>query len=127
MMDIFLYLLTLINIIIYYNNYLRGVCMGLFGWILYFVLGVFLFFCLRYLEVKFSIKKYEKFIFSLIIWLLFCGICFHFAIPYTSDIFLVFVFLLLIDIVYCSYFLDKDFFDSNDKNILYYIILIFQI
>lgn len=98
--------------------------MGLFGWILYFVLGIILFFSIRFLDIHYKIKKNEKFIFSIIIWLVFCGICFHFAIPYTSDIFLVFVFLMIIDIMYCSYFLDRDFFDSGDKNILYYVLLI---
>ena len=78
--------------------------MGLFGWILYFILGIILFFSIRFLDIHYKIEKNEKFIFSIIIWLVFCGVCFHFAIPYTSDIFLVFVFLMIIDIMYCSYF-----------------------
>lgn len=98
--------------------------MGLFGWILYFILGIILFFSIRFLDIHYKIEKNEKFIFSIIIWLVFCGVCFHFAIPYTSDIFLVFVFLMIIDIMYCSYFLDRDFFDSGDKNILYYVLLV---
>ena len=98
--------------------------MGLFGWILYFVLGIILFFSIRFLDIYYKIKKNEKFIFSIIIWLVFCGVCFHFAIPYTGDIFLVFVCLMIIDIMYCSYFLDRDFFDSGDKNIIYYVLLV---
>ncbi len=98
--------------------------MGLFGWILYLVLGVILFFCICFLEQKYSIHKLQKFVFSIIIWLVFCGLCFHFAIPYTSDIFLVFVFLMITDIFYCSYFLDQDFFDKQEKRVFYYIILI---
>ncbi len=103
---------------------LRGVIMGLFGWILYIFLGIILFLCLCFLERKYSISRLQKFVFSIIIWLVFCGVCFHFAIPYTSDIFLVFVFLMIMDIFYCSYFLDQDFFDKQEKRIFYYIILV---
>ena len=98
--------------------------MGLFGWILYIIFGVLMFFCLCFLEKKYNISQLQKFIFSIVIWLLFCGGCFRFAIPYTSDIFLVFVFLMIVDIFYCSYILDQDFFDKQERRIFYYITLI---
>lgn len=98
--------------------------MGLLGWILYFIGSIILYFSLRYLEIKYLITKMERLIFSLIIWLVISQLFFHFAIPYTSDIFLVFVFLMVIDIFYHSYFLEEDFFDKSENNISYYIILI---
>ena len=52
------------------------------------------------------------------------GICINYAIKYVDNIFLSYVFLMVFDMIYVSYFLEKDFFDKNDKNINYYIILI---
>ena len=45
------------------------------------------------------------------------GICFNYAIKYVDNIFLSYVFLMVFDMIYVSYFLEKDFFDKNDKNI----------
>lgn len=99
--------------------------MGLFGWILYFISSIILFFSVHYLEVRYLITKLERLVFSIIIWLVISQCFFHFAFPYTSDIFLIFVFLFIVDIFYHSYFLEDDFFDKNENNILYYILLIF--
>ena len=98
--------------------------MGLTGWIFYFIVGVVLFFLIRIIELKFSVTKLERLIFTLILWIIVVGSCFSFSIPYTSDIFLIFVFLLIDDVIYTSYFLDKDFFDRSEENLFYYIILI---
>ena len=98
--------------------------MGLTGWIFYFIMGVFLFFLLYVIQVKFSITKLEKMVFSLILWMVIVGFCFSFSFPYTDDIFLIFVFLLIVDVIYTSYFLDRDFFDRQEKNLFYYVCLI---
>lgn len=98
--------------------------MGLFGWIFYVIGGILLFFILHFLDNQYSLSKIDRIVFSIIIWLFLCEFCFSFAIPYTSDIFLMFVFLMIIDIFYDSYFLNQDFFNPQEKNILYYIVLI---
>lgn len=98
--------------------------MGIMGWIFYIVIGLFYFFVLKYLENKYLITKLEKFIFSIILMLIIAGLSFRFAIPYTSDIFLGFLFLMIIDLIYHIYFLEKDFFDKTSNNIKYYICLI---
>ena len=99
--------------------------MGIFGWIFYIVLGIIYFFILSFVSNKYSITKLEKLVFSIILLMITSGICFRIAIPYTNDIFLVFVFLLVIDIIYHSYYLEKDFFDKNEGNVKYYLVLIF--
>ena len=99
--------------------------MGIFGWIFYIVLGVIFFFILGFISNRYSISKIEKLIISLILLMFVAGICFRIGIPYTNDIFLSFVFLLIFDIIYHSYFLEKDFFNKDDDNVKYYLVLIF--
>lgn len=99
--------------------------MGIFGWLLYLVGAFVIFLFLHFLEYRYSITKKEKLVFSIIIWLFVNAFCFYLAIPYTSDIFLMFVFLMVIDMFYHSYFMDDDFFDREDNNIFYYILLVF--
>lgn len=99
--------------------------MGIFGWIFYIVLGFVFFFILGFISNRYSITKLEKMVFSIILLMITSGVCFRLAIPYTNDIFLIFVFLLVIDIIYHSYYLEKDFFDKNDDNVKYYLFLIF--
>lgn len=98
--------------------------MGIMGWIFYLIIGLIYFFILKYLEGKYLITRIEKFIFSIILMLVVAGFCFRYAIPYTSDIFLGYLFLMIIDLIYHIYFLEKDFFDKNLGNIRYYIWLI---
>ena len=98
--------------------------MGLIGWIIYIVLGIILFIIIKYIENKYKINRREWLIFSIIIMLLFAGILVRLGINYTSDIFLIFVFMMLTDIFYNSYILEQDFFSKEDKNIYYYILLI---
>lgn len=83
-----------------------------------------MFFCVSMIDKRYTINKIEKMIFTIFIWIVLCEVCFHYAIPCTSDIFLMFVFLLFIDVLYQSYFLDKDFFAKEEKSISYYIFLI---
>ena len=98
--------------------------MGLIGWLIYIILGIILFIIIKYIENKYKINRREWLIFSIIIMLLFAGILVRLGINYTSDIFLIFVFMMLTDIFYNSYILEQDFFSKEDKNIYYYILLI---
>ena len=98
--------------------------MGIMGWIFYIFIALVYFFVLRYLENHYEITKLERFIFSLILMLIMAGISFRYAIPYTSDIFLGFLFLMIIEMIYYIYFIEKDFFDKTYGNIKYYCLLI---
>ena len=98
--------------------------MGLIGWLIYIILGIILFIIIKHIENKYKINRREWLIFSIIIMLLFAGILVRLGINYTSDIFLIFVFMMLTDIFYNSYILEQDFFSKEDKNIYYYILLI---
>lgn len=98
--------------------------MGLLSWIFYFVVGFVLFLILGLLDNKYSLTKIQKLIISVILMMIVSGFCFRFAINCTDNIFLIFVFLMIIDIIYNTYFIERDFFDKNDKNILYYILLV---
>ena len=98
--------------------------MGLLGCFFYLFLGIILFLIILYFNHKYSITKLEKLIISNIFLLIFSGIFKRFGIHYTDNIFLVFLFLFLIDAVYSSYFKDLDFFDRLDNNIEYYLVLI---
>ena len=99
--------------------------MGIFGWIFYIILGFIFFFILGFIKNRYAISKIEKLIISLILLMVVSGICFRIGIPYTKDIFLSFVFLLIFDIIYHSYFLERDFFNKDDDNVKYYLVLIF--
>lgn len=98
--------------------------MGLIGWIVYAIFGFILFIVLGIITNKYEVSKFEKMIISLILMMFVSGLFVRFGIPYTQDIFLIFIFLMIVDILYHSYFLNSDFFDKNEGNIKYYIILI---
>lgn len=98
--------------------------MGLFGWIFYIFMGLLCFLLLLVFEKKYLINKKEKFAFSLIYLLIVSGFCYRYNVNVTKDIFLIFVFTFITDIIYTNYFLDLDFFDKSEGKISYYIILI---
>ena len=98
--------------------------MGLIGWISYVVVGILFFIFLTFVQNKYSITKMEKLVLSLILMVLVSGFYRSLSFNYTENIFLVFVFLLVVDVLYSSYFAEKDFFDKNEKNVSYYIVLI---
>lgn len=98
--------------------------MGLIGWTLYIVLGIIFFFIIDYLSNKYSLTKIEKIVISNILLMITAGIFFKYNILYTDNIFLIFVFVLITDAIYSSYFVERDFFDKNEANVLYYIVLI---
>ena len=97
--------------------------MGLVGWIFYIFVAFILFIVIKLIDNKYEITKLEKMVISLILLMVISGLCFRYGIKYTDNIFLVFVFLLVIDVMYNSYVIDKDFFDRDENNILYYVIL----
>ena len=98
--------------------------MGLMGWIFYLFLGFVFFLIITFIDSKYKLTKIQKIIFSIILLMISAGICFNYAIKYVDNIFLSYVFLMIFDIIYVSYFLEKDFFDKEDSNINYYLILV---
>ena len=98
--------------------------MGIIGWIVYIVLGIVLFFLLELIKGRYDITKLEKMVISLIYIIVVSGVFIRMSIPFTSDIFLSLIFLMVFDILYQSYFLNTDFFDKKENNVGYYILLI---
>ena len=98
--------------------------MGLLGWIFYMIMGIIVYIITLVLDNKYNITKIQKLIISIIIMMFMSGFCFKYAIKYTDNIFLIFVFEMIADVIYTSYFADRDFFDKNENNILFYILLV---
>ena len=98
--------------------------MGLLGWFLYLVLGFVFFLILLVFNYKYKFTKLEKMILSIFLLLLISGVMKRFIISYTEQIFFVFVFMFFIDLVYHSYFLERDFFDKGEQNVSYYSALV---
>ncbi len=98
--------------------------MGLYGWIFYMLCGLMFFLIISIIDNKFSVTKIEKLVISIILMMIVGGYCFRLGINYRDNIFLIYVFLMIYDIIYNSYFIERDFFDKNEKNIEYYIVLI---
>ncbi len=98
--------------------------MGIMSWITYLFCGFILFIILNVINNKYNITKIEKMIISIIFMMIISGICFRCALNYTDNIFIIFVFLMIIEIIYSNYILDRDFFDKDSRNIEYYILLI---
>ena len=98
--------------------------MGLFGWIFYIIMGIIIFFLMNYLDNRFSITKIDKIVLANIIVIIISEFLFKYSIKYTENIFLIFVFILIVDIIYSTYVIDHDFFDKDNNNILFYVGLI---
>ena len=98
--------------------------MGIIGWIFYIIMGIVCFFFLFFLEKKYHISRRDQFVFSILFLMFISGICYRYGFGFTSDIFLIFVFLFVFDVIFTSYFLDMDFFNREDKKISYYLLLI---
>lgn len=99
--------------------------MGILSWIFYVFLGVVFFVVISVLDNKYKLSKTQSFVFSLLFIMIVAGFCLRFGLNCYDNIFLSFVFLMISDIVYSSYFVEKDFFDKSEKNVLYYFLLIF--
>lgn len=97
--------------------------MGLWCWIFYIVAGIGAYFILNLIDSKYRLNKIQKIIFSIILMMIVSGICFEMALNVTDNIFLMFVFMMITDIFYNSYVVERDFFNKDEKNIYYYILL----
>ena len=97
--------------------------MGLWCWIFYIVVGIGSYFILNLIDSKYNLNKIQKIIFSIILMMIVSGICFEMALNVTDNIFLMFVFMMITDIFYNSYVVERDFFNKDEKNIYYYILL----
>lgn len=98
--------------------------MGLFGWIFYIIMGIVIFFLMNYLDNRFSISKIDKIVLANFVVIIISEFLFKYSIRYTENIFLIFVFMLIFDIIYSTYVIDHDFFDKDNNNILFYVGLI---
>ena len=98
--------------------------MGLFGWILYIFCGVLFYFAIEFIGNKITLGKVDKVIFLNVFNIIVSGLLFRYSIRYTDNIFLVFVFVMLTDIIYNTYIVDRDFFDNDSGGIYYYIGLV---
>jgi len=97
---------------------------GLFGWIFYIIMGIVIFFLMNYLDNRFSISKIDKIVLANFVVIIISEFLFKYSIRYTENIFLIFVFMLIFDIIYSTYVIDHDFFDKDNNNILFYVGLI---
>lgn len=99
--------------------------MGIWTWIFYIIIGFLLFVFINFLEKKYNITKLQNLVFSLIFMMVIGGITSNFGFGLVNDnLFLIFVFTLIYEIIYVSYFLEKDFFEKNNSLLKFYIILI---
>ena len=98
--------------------------MGFFGWILYIFCGVLFYFAIEFIGNKITLGKVDKVIFLNVFNIIVSGLLFRYSIRYTDNIFLVFVFVMLTDIIYNTYIVDRDFFDNDSGGIYYYIGLV---
>ena len=98
--------------------------MGLFGWILYVFLGIIFYFIISFIDNKYNLSKIDKIVFSIILLIFVAGFFFNYLIKYTDNLFLVFVFMMITDIIFNTYIVGRDFFDENERNIIYYIVMI---
>ena len=98
--------------------------MGLFGWIFYVFCGMLFYFTIELINKKINLSKVDKIVFLNVFNIIVSGFLFRYSIRYTDNIFLVFVFVMLTDIIYSTYVVDRDFFDKERGGISYYIFLI---
>ena len=98
--------------------------MGFFGWILYIFCGVLFYFAIEFINNKITLGKVDKIVFLNVFNIIVSGLLFRYSIRYTDNIFLVFVFVMLTDIIYNTYIVDRDFFYNDSGGIYYYIGLV---
>lgn len=76
------------------------------------------------LDNKLNLSKIDKIVLSNVFIVIISGLLFKYSIRYTDNIFLIFVFMLITDLIFNTYVIDRDFFDKDSNNIKYYIGLI---
>ncbi|MBE6157291.1 MAG: hypothetical protein E7160_00635 [Firmicutes bacterium] len=85
----------------------------------YIIFSVILFICISYLKKKYLLNTTNTIIFTNILLILLAGLY-----KDNTNIFIVVVFMFIIDMLYTTYLLGEDFFKDNRKNITNYFILI---
>lgn len=88
--------------------------------VIYIIFGVLLFVLSILLEGKYKFSREENIIFSIIYLLVVSGIFSRMGILVNENIFLIIVVEFFLQLIYISYFLDKDFFNKDDKYLVFY-------
>ena len=89
--------------------------------LIYVIFGFLLYLLNSFLIKKYNITMFRSIIISLLFIFILAGI-FSYFVKFTSNIFIILVFYLVIDIIYTTYFLNDDFF--NTDKLKYYLLLI---
>lgn len=98
--------------------------MGVINWIFYIVCGIVFYFIIDFLDNKYNLEQIDKIVLSNILMLFTAGLCVRFGWRFNENIFLIFAFMMITDVIFNTYVADKDFFNRDENNILYYIVLI---
>lgn len=94
-------------------------------WIGYIIFGILLFVFMIYAEDKYNLTKGQNIIFSIIYMLIVAGFFLRLGIySFNENIFMIMVVELFCQLVYINYFLDKDFFNKEDRYVLFYMLKI---
>lgn len=97
----------------------------LMNFIGYIILGVLLFLLITYYKGKCDLTKIQVMIFSLIYLLFVAGISSRVGgYQFNEDIFMVIVVEAICQLIYISYFLEKNFFNKEDKYLSFYVVKI---
>lgn len=90
--------------------------MNILIWIVYFILGLLMFYGANYYRRKYSLSRVQSIIFSILIILVVSGITLRLGwTKFTDNIFVVLVFKFLSELVYSGYYLEEDVFKSRDN------------
>ncbi|MDY5992541.1 MAG: hypothetical protein SPJ06_00940 [Bacilli bacterium] len=90
--------------------------MNILIWIIYFILGLLMFYGVNYCRRKYSLSRVQSIIFSILIILVVSGITLRLGwTKFTDNIFVVLVFKFLSELVYSGYYLEEDVFKSRDN------------
>ncbi|MBQ6404726.1 MAG: hypothetical protein IJJ63_01610 [Bacilli bacterium] len=98
--------------------------MGLLSWIFYMIVAIIFFLIILVLDHKYKLTKLEKIVVSIFLLLFVAGMMKRFLFSHTEQIFFIYVFMFFIDLIYHSYFLERDFFDKQEQNVYYYSVLV---
>lgn len=103
--------------------------MSIFCWIGYLFVGLVLFFIINFLRERYDFTRLEGLVFSLIFVLIAAGFCSRLGLSkFNDNIFLVLIFKFILELIYNIYFLEEDYFNSEDSNLkwaVFEIILMF--
>ena len=93
--------------------------MSLVTWIFYFVFGFLVFLGINLLKERYSFTKIQSLVFSLFFVLIVAGVSARIGLNnFNENIFLILVFKFIIELFYNMYFLENDFFNKEDSNVL---------